>query len=643
MASEVSAFFSGPEELEDADHARSLLKELKFFYDNKQLTDVTIEVAMLDQYHQQQPLSLGKRGGGLNGSGRLFSCNRNVLAAASPYFKSMFTGGLYESKQKKVTIHDVDAESMALIIDYCYTGKVTISEGNVQRLYAAANMLQLEYVRQTCANFMARRLDISNCAGILKFADAFDNRELKGKALAFIARNFQQLCKKSEELWELSLSQIKEILMIDALDVDSERKVCSVAIQWIEANLTERAACAPEVLQCIRWQHLTEKDKVYIESIKSKSFIKKYCMDYIEGVIEPQNGGVTPYLESQVKRIGMTAKEMVIFFGHPKEPFLCYDPYSGSIYTVASPLTNLAHNKFITASAVCVSPENDVYLAAQPSKHLWVYNAVQNTWLQLAERLLPRDGMDVAYLNGHIYILGGRNPSTNAKIKDVECYNIQRNQWTFVAPLPHSLQSFELLTVNDYLYAVNNKRMFCYDPNRNQWLNCASLKRSDFQEACVFNDEIYCICDIPVMKVYNPSRGEWRRIRDIPIDANTHNFQIVRHCNKLLLITTTVPQWKRNRVSVHEYDHLNDQWINIGTMLGLLHYDTDFICLSARIYPSCLEPGQSFIMEEDEVRSDSSADWDFEGFSDMDSESGSSSSFSAHEAYEAEVEASLEY
>lgn len=34
------------------------------------------------------------------------------------------------------------------------------------------DMLQLEYVREACASFLARRLDLANCTAIFKFADA---------------------------------------------------------------------------------------------------------------------------------------------------------------------------------------------------------------------------------------------------------------------------------------------------------------------------------------------------------------------------------------------------------------------------------------------------------------------------------------
>ncbi|CAL9690388.1 unnamed protein product [Knipowitschia caucasica] len=153
MASALTCF-GGPEVVEDADHARALLKQMKLLYDCHLLGDVTIEVESEGelQEHGSDTACADKP--------QLFLCSRIVLASASPYFKSMFTGGLNETLSQRVVIRGVDAESMSVIIDYCYTGRVAITERNVQRLYAASNMLQLEYIRESCSSFMTRRLDI---------------------------------------------------------------------------------------------------------------------------------------------------------------------------------------------------------------------------------------------------------------------------------------------------------------------------------------------------------------------------------------------------------------------------------------------------------------------------------------------------
>lgn len=617
--------FSGPEELEDTNHALSLIKELKLFYDSQLLVDVTIEV---EPDLESDNRSVSSSGCCSSHSGKVFQCNRNILAAASPYFKSMFTGGLYESTQRNVTIHEVDADSMAVIIDYCYTGKVTITEGNVQRLYAAANMLQLEYIRQACANFMTRRLDLSNCAGILKFADTFDNLELKSKAQAFIAKNFVQLSANVRELCELDLKQIKEILTLDSLDVDCELKVCSFAIQWIESNLHVDAEDALQVLRCVRWSLFSEKDRVYLDGLKSKPFIQKYLLNVLDGAADEQSATVSKGAHTAKQRIGKSAKEMVLFFGRPNEPFMCYDPYTEDIFSMASPVINLANQNFkhspMETFLVCTTPENNLYLASQLSKHFWVYNPLLNCWQELAERLLRRMHSYIGYLNGHLYILGGRDPVSDARLKEVECYSIQRNQWVFVAPLPHSLGKMQVVTVNERLYVVNKRRMLSYEPKTNHWLQRGSLKRSKLHKACVFQEQIICLCDIPVVKAYNPARGEWRRIGDIPIDSSALNYQVVQHNSKLLLLTIAIVHHNKNRLIIHEYDPTRDSWKNVATMFGS---SFGSISLSTRVYTACLGSGQNFILEEDDD-SGSSADWDFDGLTDADSDSGSSSSFS---------------
>ncbi|XP_077392091.1 kelch repeat and BTB domain-containing protein 7 [Festucalex cinctus] len=620
MAS-VLGCFNGPEVLEDVSHALGLIGELKALYDSRLLSDVTIEVDP-----DGEPLEPG--GGGVRGgpSGddlvQLFHCSRNVLAAASPYFKSMFTGGLTESVQERVAIRGVDAESMTVIVDYCYTGKVTITEGNVQRLYAAANMLQLEYIRKACSGFMTRRLDLTNCVGVLKFADTYDNPELKESARAFIARNFGQLCIAGE-LCELELHQLEELLSLDTLDVACEREVCSAALRWIEANAPPKKEDTLRALRCVRWNLFTERDRRYLEGLAARSFIEKYLESFFN-----RPCGVAASLDVPKHRIGVSAKEMILFFGLPNDNIMCCDPYSEDLYFVTPPLLDLSSQDYkrstMESLIACSSPENNLYLASHLSKHFWQYNPVQNSWQELAERPLGRIHSGMGYLNGHVYLLGGRNPVTDARLKEVECYSVQRNQWTFVAPLPHSFSKMQVVALNDHLYVVNKRRMLCYDPRRNRWRHCGSLRRDKLHKACVYQDQIVCVCDIPVVKAYSPARGEWRRLADIPIDSRALNYQVIQHGGKLLLLTQTLLQHNKNRVLMHEYEPTRESWKSV---MAVYVSTLGPVCVSTRVYPACLGSAHSFSTEEDDD-SGSSADWDLDGLTDPDSDSASSSSFS---------------
>lgn len=69
--------------------------------------------------------------------------HRVVLAAASPYFRAMFTSGLKESQMEKIPIHGVGFHTLGMIVKFAYTGRIKVHEGNVCQLLPAANMLQV--------------------------------------------------------------------------------------------------------------------------------------------------------------------------------------------------------------------------------------------------------------------------------------------------------------------------------------------------------------------------------------------------------------------------------------------------------------------------------------------------------------------
>ena len=80
--------------------------------------------------------------------GRKIHAHKVVLAATCPYFKTMFTGGLFsESKKGDVTIREVDEEAMETLIDFCYTSSIEVKENNVQDLLAAACFLLIDEVK----------------------------------------------------------------------------------------------------------------------------------------------------------------------------------------------------------------------------------------------------------------------------------------------------------------------------------------------------------------------------------------------------------------------------------------------------------------------------------------------------------------
>ena len=120
------------------------------------------------------------------------------------------TDDLVEKNQKEITIHDLDALALTLLVDFSYTGEIVISEDNVQVviyqqcvtnevigiiyvrrmnrkykskaklivmiyfesqvLLPASSILQMATVREACCKFLMRQLHPTNCLGIRSFA-----------------------------------------------------------------------------------------------------------------------------------------------------------------------------------------------------------------------------------------------------------------------------------------------------------------------------------------------------------------------------------------------------------------------------------------------------------------------------------------
>lgn len=55
---------------------------------------------------------------------RVFRVHRLVLAASSPYFSALFSGGMSEVDQEEVQILGVDTEVFEELLDFIYTGRL---------------------------------------------------------------------------------------------------------------------------------------------------------------------------------------------------------------------------------------------------------------------------------------------------------------------------------------------------------------------------------------------------------------------------------------------------------------------------------------------------------------------------------------
>ncbi|KAF4530009.1 hypothetical protein B566_EDAN009185 [Ephemera danica] len=152
-------------------HAERSLKRMDEFLQANQLTDITL----------------------LAGSEHI-PAHRLVLSASSSYFAAMFGGGLRESSQTEVEMHDVT---------------------------------------EACGLFLEKRLHPSNCIGISLFADTQNCLGLLEKARTYTAEHFMEVVGHQEFL-QLGAEQVGCLLACNDLNVPSEQDILQALVSWVK-------------------------------------------------------------------------------------------------------------------------------------------------------------------------------------------------------------------------------------------------------------------------------------------------------------------------------------------------------------------------------------------------------------------------
>ena len=94
--------------------------------------------------------------------GKVFKAHRNVLFASSGYFKMLLSQNSKETSQPTTaTFQAFSPDTFTVILDFVYSGKLSLTGQNVIVVMSAASFLQMTDVISVCKTFIKSSLDIS--------------------------------------------------------------------------------------------------------------------------------------------------------------------------------------------------------------------------------------------------------------------------------------------------------------------------------------------------------------------------------------------------------------------------------------------------------------------------------------------------
>ena len=204
-------------------------------------------------------------------------CHRNVLAVATDYFKAMFRCCLEESTSSTVPL-TMEPEILTSIVDYMYTGEIELTADNVESLFRAGDVLQLDTLKETCENFMLKQVEPANCVGFSKFATLYRLDKLQQKASGVIQSEFKIVALK-EEFKELSCKELIEFIKDDDFNVEDDDVVFDAVLGWVRHDLDNRKSSFQTIFEHVRLPYCTS---MYLRHIKDTyDLFTPMCYEYL--------------------------------------------------------------------------------------------------------------------------------------------------------------------------------------------------------------------------------------------------------------------------------------------------------------------------------------------------------------------------
>lgn len=323
---------------------------------------------------------------------------------------------MIEKNSSHIIIKDVDSNALKMLIDFIYTGHLTVTEDNVLNLLPASSLLQLIMVREICCKFLRNQLHPSNCLGIQKFADTHSCQELQICSLKYALDNFQKV-SLTDEFLSLSYDGLISLISDNQLNVADEETVYDATIRWIKHDFKSRENYFSTLLGHVRLP-LIERNFLINQILK-------------EPLISENNQAKDLVIEAMRYHLSLENRTDNSPRTQQRKP----DGLSKYIFAIGGGSLFTTHNE-------CE-----------------FLDPVDNTWIEFTPTNDRRSRAGITSLNRHIYVIGGYNGSKT--LSSVEFFDPLTNSWNETEGMGTKRCCHGVAELNNIIYAVGG-----YDGNK---------------------------------------------------------------------------------------------------------------------------------------------------------------------------------
>ncbi|XP_065840206.1 kelch-like protein 20 [Oscarella lobularis] len=492
-------------------HTSLLVSALQSFRKSKDLCDVVVVV-----------------------DGHRFHAHRIVLASISGYFSAMFLGDFAERRQTEIMLHNVDAASVATLIDYAYTGKAQCAVDDVERLYASAHFLQFDDVVTKCSKWLRTRTDSSNCLHLGLFADQYNDSLLMSVCDRTAAVNIVDVAG-TDKFLALSADHLRRILALDELGVKDEEEVLHVVSKWVKHDYESREKHTKVLLSLVRLPLIDlEKCEALLMELQVREWVTERVTEDAksEATASPRTG----------------CQDVLLVFG-------------GDVF-----------GKGWRVGKEGIG-EDDYYCIV--SNEAMYYDPSQDVWSSFPSLVEPRSRAGLVTVGDVLYAVGGETVHPDCAysetedredhiypMKTVERYDSKQNRWIAdVEPMSHPRRGNEVTSCLGRIFGISpnpkkqhywvkaddpetkNWLVEAYSPEENRWIPFSSPSECTYrlEDATVaaLSDQVYVFYDdgdtFGHIR-YDPIEDRWQSFSPAPFSFHRtseteHNFTVTINDN----------------------------------------------------------------------------------------------------------------
>ncbi|CAI6360069.1 unnamed protein product [Macrosiphum euphorbiae] len=343
-------------------------------------------------------------------------------------------------------------------------------------LLPASILLQLDYVKDVCIEFLKRQLNLSNCLGIKEFSDFYNCTELFSSAEEYIKTHFLKFME-TDEFLSLSSEEVINLISCNDINVPFEEKIFECVITWVKHELDCRYDNLPKLMEHVR---LSLAPQEYISlKVDEEPLIKNNpkCKDFV-------NEALNFHIVKKHRHIPMpqTIRNSPRQTGLKFLLAMCDSSGMGNCYTSCFYGVGVINDRIYAVGGDIIG---DSQLTSAE-----VFDVSVQEWRMLPNMSTGRMNLGVGVLNNLLYVVGGyKYPFA---LKSVECYDPILNIWIPVTQMSTNRRGPGIGVLDGVIYAIGGdcqeydnslylKSVEAYSPITKVWTSIANMHlcRSD--------------------------------------------------------------------------------------------------------------------------------------------------------------------